>query len=82
MVYKDQGRLAEAESLYQRALANVEHAPGSHRPTLARILDNMAFLYQADGKFAGAEAFSERALTIREHPKPTIGEKTFARLSR
>jgi hypothetical protein len=49
VLYKDQGRYAEAEPLYRRALTITETALGPTHPTVAIRLDNLAALYHAQG---------------------------------
>jgi len=60
------GRYAEAEPLYQRALAISEKALGPEHPNVANSLNNLAALYRGQGKYAEAEPLYQRALAIRE----------------
>ena len=62
----DQGRYAEAEPLYKRALAIAEKALGPDHPDVASCLNNLAILYKAQGRYAEAEPLYKRALAIRE----------------
>ena len=77
MLYRDQGRYAEAEPLYKRALAISEKAIGPEHPDVAASLGNLGKLYQAQGRYAEAEPLYNRALLISEkvlgadHPKTT-----------
>ena len=48
-LYQAQGKYAEAEPLYQRALAIWEKALGPEHPDVATSLNNLAALYQAQG---------------------------------
>jgi tetratricopeptide (TPR) repeat protein len=66
VVYKEQGRHAEAEALYKRALAISEKALGPDHPEVAESLNNLAELYGAQGRYADAEPLYKRALAIRE----------------
>ena len=66
LVYGAQGRYAEAEPLYLRALAIEEEVLGPEHPHVATNLDNLAVLYLTQGKYAEAEPLHQRALTIRE----------------
>ncbi len=50
-----QGRYAEVEPLYKRALAISEKALGPEHPGVATSLNNLAGLYHAQGKYAEAE---------------------------
>ena len=61
-----QGRYAEAEPLYKRALAISEKALGPEHPDVAIRLNNLAVLYWAQGRYAEAEPLLKRALAIRE----------------
>jgi CHAT domain-containing protein len=66
MLYKDQDRFAEAEPLYQRALAITEKALGPEHPDVGTYLNNLGSLYQDQGRDAEAEPLYERALAIGE----------------
>ena len=55
-----------AEPLYQRSLAIFEKALGPEHPDVATVLNNLAELYRAQGKYAEAEPLYKRALAIRE----------------
>jgi tetratricopeptide (TPR) repeat protein len=62
MLYCDQGRLAEAEKMYQRAPQGNEKALGAdHTPTLLTV-NNLGNLYRKRGKLAEAEKMHQRAL--------------------
>ena len=63
-LYEAEGRYAEAEPLYKRALAIGEKALGSEHPDLANILNNLAKLYFADGQLDRALPASARAADI------------------
>src|SRR5262245_61624774 len=62
----NQGNLAEAEALYQRALAIREAKYGPHHPLVAQSLNNLAALYRERGKYHEAEEFLQRVLAIAE----------------
>ncbi len=66
VLYNAQGRYAQAEPLYQRALAIREKALGPEHPDVAPSLNNLAVLYNAQGKYAQAEPLYRRSLAIRE----------------
>ena len=66
MLYQAQGRYAEAEPLYKRALAIEEKALGPEHPDIATSLNNLALLYQVQGRYAEAEPLYKRALAIGE----------------
>ena len=58
---------AEAEPLYQRALAIGEATYGPDHPTVAAVLNNLAELLLATNRHAEAEPLYRRALAINEH---------------
>ena len=49
-LYEAQGRYAEAEPLYKRALAIYEKALGPEHPNVATSLHNLALLYEAQSR--------------------------------
>ncbi len=60
-----QGKYAEAEPLYKRALKIREKALGKNHPHVATVCENMAELYKKIGKESKAEKLEERARKIR-----------------
>ncbi len=66
VLYKTQGKYAEAEPLYKRALAIKERALGPEHPDVATTLNNLAELYYLRGKYAEAKPLFKRALAIKE----------------
>jgi tetratricopeptide (TPR) repeat protein len=74
VLYRAQGKYAEAEPLYKRSLAIMEKALGPDHPNVALILNNLAVLYRAQGKDVQAGPLYKRSLAIRkkalgsEHP--------------
>jgi tetratricopeptide (TPR) repeat protein len=81
-------RYAEAEPLYQRALAIREKTLGPEHPDVAQSLNNLAGLYYAQGQYAKAEPLHQRALAILEkalgleHPYLATGLENYAVLLR
>jgi tetratricopeptide (TPR) repeat protein len=65
-LYADQGRSAEAEPLYLRALAISEEQLGTNHPDTATSINNLATLYKSTGRYAEAEPLYLRALAIRK----------------
>jgi tetratricopeptide (TPR) repeat protein len=62
MLYYDQGKLGEAEQMYERALRGYEEALGlTHTSTLDTV-NNLGALYRNQGKLGEAEQMYERAL--------------------
>ena len=66
LLLQDQGDLAGARPLYERALAIFEKALGPEHPHTATSLNNLANLLQAQGDLTGARPLLERALAICE----------------
>lgn len=77
LLYVNQGRYTEAESLCRRALLIREQQLGPEHPSIATSLNNLAELYRAqEGKDAEAEPLHRRAIAIEEqlranHPNTT-----------
>ncbi len=65
LLYKAQGRYAEAEPLYQRALAIREKALGPEPPDVATSLENYADLLRKTGRVSEATKMEARAKAIR-----------------
>ena len=65
-VYCQEGRFAEAEPLYSRALAITQKARGPDHPDTANQLHNIASFYGLQGKTAEAERLYRQALSIQE----------------
>ena len=64
MLYRATGRYAQAEPLFQRAIAIGEKTLGPEHPDLATGLNNLAGLYQDTGRYAQAEPLFQRAIAI------------------
>jgi len=81
----EQGRYGEAEKLWLAALEQVEKF-GPQNPRLATSLNNLAVLYEAQGKYAEAEPLYKRSLAIWEkalgpnHPHVATGLNNLALL--
>jgi len=58
----DQGKLKEAEEMYQRALKGYEKAWGSEHTSTLSIVNNLGLLYRDQGKLKKAEEMYQRAL--------------------
>jgi len=63
-LYFDQGKHAQAEPLYQRALRILEGIIGPDHPDLVYPLNGLADLYSNEGKHAQAALLYQRALSI------------------
>ncbi|KAF7515787.1 hypothetical protein PCG10_002914, partial [Penicillium crustosum] len=62
LLYSDQGKLKEAEKMYQRALAGREEALGPDHISTLSIVQNLGVLYHKQGKLKEAEQMYQRAL--------------------
>jgi len=63
---RQQGKLTEAEDLYQQALAIRERKQGPTHPDVAMVLNNLAAVYAAEGKYDAAQPLLERSVEIRQ----------------
>ena len=66
VLYRAQGRYAEAEPLSNRALAISEKALGPEHPDVASTSEQPRGALQAQGRYAEAEPLHKRALAIGE----------------
>ncbi len=64
-LYQAQGNYAEAEPLYQRALAIWERALGPEHPDVAKVLNSYASLLRETGRADEAAEMEARAKAIR-----------------
>ncbi len=65
LLYYNQGKYAQAEPLYQRALAIDEKALGPEHPQVATVLENYAALLHKLNRDAEADKMEARAQAIR-----------------
>ena len=77
LVLQDQGDLAGARALHERALAIREAALLPDHLNIASSLNNLGGVLQAQGDLAGARALHEQALAIREAVLP-LGHPSIA----
>ncbi|KAJ5904683.1 uncharacterized protein N7473_001599 [Penicillium subrubescens] len=61
-LYSNQGKLQEAEEMYQQALAGKEKALGSDHMSTLNTVNNLGSLYSDQGKLEEAEEMYQRAL--------------------
>ncbi|KAN0067154.1 HET domain containing protein [Elaphomyces granulatus] len=61
-LYADQGKLDEAEKMYQRALQRYEKAWGPDHSLTLRTVNSLGILYTNQGKLGEAEEMYQRAL--------------------
>ncbi|EDO03050.1 hypothetical protein SS1G_05528 [Sclerotinia sclerotiorum 1980 UF-70] len=66
VLYSDQGKLAEAEKMYLRALEGKEKALGPDHTSTLDTVNNLGNLYSDQGKLAEAEKMYLRALEGKE----------------
>jgi tetratricopeptide (TPR) repeat protein len=62
LVYAGQGKLDEAEKMYQRALQGYEKVGGPDHTSTLETVNNLGLLYAARGKLDEAEKMFQRAL--------------------
>jgi tetratricopeptide (TPR) repeat protein len=72
-LYSETGRDAEAEPIYQRAIAVMERANGRDSADIASELTNFAALYQRQGRDEAAEPLFKRALALWERARGPKG---------
>ncbi|KAB2098597.1 hypothetical protein AG0111_0g13155 [Alternaria gaisen] len=66
VLYANQGRLGEAEQMYERALQGYEEALGRNHSSTLNTVNNLGLLYKNQGKLGEAEKMFERALRGKE----------------
>ncbi|ORY02205.1 hypothetical protein BCR34DRAFT_493307 [Clohesyomyces aquaticus] len=66
LLYADQGKLGEAEQMYERALRGYEEALGPTHTSTLDTVNNLGNLYADQGKLGEAEQMYERALRGKE----------------
>ncbi|KAI9773494.1 MAG: hypothetical protein M1839_002076 [Geoglossum umbratile] len=66
LLYADQGKPAEAEQMYQRALQGKEKAWGPEHMSTLDTVNNLGNLYADQGKLVEAEQMYQRALQGKE----------------
>ena len=64
--YRDQDKYAEAQPLYEQALAIRERVLSPDHPDVATSLNNLALLYSAQGKYDEALPLYQRAVNIAQ----------------
>ncbi|KAL5050527.1 nucleoside phosphorylase domain-containing protein [Aspergillus fruticulosus] len=62
ILYSDQGKLKEAEEMYQQALAGYEKALGPDHTSTLDTVNNLGLLYSDQGKLKEAEEMYQQAL--------------------
>jgi tetratricopeptide (TPR) repeat protein len=76
-VYWRQGKYADAEALYKRALVIREKVLGTDHSGVADYLHNLGVIFYDQGKYAEAEGLFNRALAIYEKSRNTT-QPTYA----
>ncbi|CAN9193253.1 unnamed protein product [Alternaria alternata] len=66
ILYHDQGKLGEAEQMYERALRGMEEALGVDHSSTLQTVNNLGILYADQGKLGEAEQMYDRALRGNE----------------
>ena len=67
ILYADQGKLKEAESMFQRALTGIEKVFGPDHTSTLDIVNNIGALYYERGQLTEAESMYQRALIGKEN---------------
>ncbi len=62
ILYADQGKLTDAQTMYRRALHGYEKAWGPEHTSTLDIVNNLGLLYANQGKLTDAETMYQRAL--------------------
>lgn len=70
LLYWEQGRFAEAETLYKKAVAVAERGGPADDPTLAGYCNDLAVLHHDQGRLALAEPLLKKAVAIGEAALP------------
>jgi len=65
IVHRKQDKLEDAQPLFEAALHIREKQLGYNSPHLEKDLDNLAIMYQSQGRYAKAKPFADRAWKIR-----------------
>ena len=66
IMFDDQGKLQEAEKMYQQALAGFKRALGPEHMSTLNAINNLGLLYRIQGKLLGAEKMCQQALAGKE----------------
>uniref|UniRef100_A0A0B7KQA1 PNPLA domain-containing protein n=1 Tax=Bionectria ochroleuca TaxID=29856 RepID=A0A0B7KQA1_BIOOC len=66
ILYANQGKLPEAEGMYERSLEGKEKALGRDHTSTLDTVNNLGILYQKQGKLPEAEGMYKRALEGKE----------------
>ena len=86
LLYRAQGKYAQAQILYERALAIDTKTYGAKHLTVAADLNNLAGLHYQQRKYGKAELLYQRALAIyeqelgAEHPTSQIIRRNYTAL--
>ncbi|KAH0551387.1 hypothetical protein GP486_007398 [Trichoglossum hirsutum] len=76
LLYHNQGRLEDAEAMYQRALTGFEKTLGPIHESTLNAVGNLGILHMAQGRLEDAEVMYQRALTGFEKTLGSTYEST------
>ncbi|KAJ6011039.1 hypothetical protein N7451_002451 [Penicillium sp. IBT 35674x] len=71
-LFRNQGKLKDAEDMYRRALLGKEKALGPNEPSTLNTVNNLGLLFRDQGRLEEAEGMYRRALAGSEK-NPTLG---------
>ncbi|KAH6704326.1 kinesin light chain 1 [Leptodontidium sp. MPI-SDFR-AT-0119] len=77
LLYADQGKLVEAERMYQRALQGYEKAWGPEHTSTLDTVNNLGNLYKNQGKLVEAEQMYQRACKATRRQSVQLSLLTF-----
>lgn len=77
-VRRDQGRYAEAERLYQDALARIERSTWRDDALQSRVFNNLGMLHLVREDYAAADRFLRRAVEVDARAASPIAEQNHA----
>ena len=75
LALSEQGKLAEAETLFREALAMQKKLLTSEHPDVARSLDGIASVFYSEQNFAEAETLYREALAMQRKLLSTLEKK-------
>lgn len=78
VVYRDEGKFAQAEALCGKALAGRRRALGAEHPDTLDTMADLALVQHAQGKFAAGEALARELVLADRKMRPETWQRFFA----